>query len=46
MVTDEALAYLEWRYIIYLRLLNRCGLAPAEVLPPWYVMKGELNEHG
>lgn len=36
-VTDEALAYSEWRYINYLRFLDVQGAAPCDYPPPWYV---------
>lgn len=36
LVSDEALVYCEWRYIVYLRFLNEYGLTPSERPPPWY----------
>ncbi|KAH6693458.1 hypothetical protein F5X68DRAFT_199163 [Plectosphaerella plurivora] len=36
-VTDEALAYSEWRYISYLRFLDVQGAAPCDYPPPWDV---------
>lgn len=36
-ITDEALVYSEWRYIVYTRFLHYFGLTPHERPPPWYV---------
>lgn len=36
LVSDETLAYCEWRYIVYLRFLDSYGLTPSERPPPWY----------
>lgn len=37
VITDEALAYSEWRYICYLRFLDTHGLSPNDRPPPWYI---------
>jgi hypothetical protein len=34
-VDADLLAYMEWRYISYLRFLHSMALAPWEALPPW-----------
>jgi len=35
LITDEALAYSEWRYVVYIGCLHGVGLSPHEVPPPW-----------
>ncbi|KAK0386847.1 hypothetical protein NLU13_5160 [Sarocladium strictum] len=37
VITDEALAYSEWRYVCYLRFLDANGLSPHDRPPPWDV---------
>ncbi|KAM0276791.1 hypothetical protein ACHAQH_006380 [Verticillium albo-atrum] len=36
-IDDEALAYSEWRYIVYLRFLDYKRLTPNDHPPPLYV---------
>ncbi|KAF4975027.1 hypothetical protein FZEAL_8134, partial [Fusarium zealandicum] len=36
-ITDETLAYVEWRYTVYLRFIDARGYCPNDHPPPWDV---------
>lgn len=35
-ISDETLAYSEWRYIVYVRMIELRGYCPSDIPPPWY----------
>ncbi|KAL3608951.1 hypothetical protein FPOAC2_03962 [Fusarium poae] len=35
-ISDETLAYSEWRYIVYSRMIDARGYSPSDIPPPWY----------
>ncbi|RFN48516.1 hypothetical protein FIE12Z_7262 [Fusarium flagelliforme] len=36
-ISDETLAYSEWRYVVYLRMIDARGYCPSDIPPPWDV---------
>ncbi|KAF0635300.1 hypothetical protein FPSE5266_05695 [Fusarium pseudograminearum] len=36
-ISDETLAYSEWRYIVYVQMIDLRGHSPSDILPPWDV---------
>ncbi|KAK6721040.1 hypothetical protein SNK05_004132 [Fusarium graminearum] len=36
-ISDETLAYSEWRYIVYVRMIELRGYCPSDIPPPWDV---------
>ncbi|KAM0349851.1 hypothetical protein ACHAPY_010728 [Fusarium culmorum] len=36
-ISDETLAYSEWRYIVYVQMIDLRGYSPSDIPPPWYV---------
>ncbi|CAG7561951.1 unnamed protein product [Fusarium equiseti] len=36
-ISDETLAYSEWRYVVYFRMIDARGYCPSDIPPPWDV---------